>query len=179
MMLSVAELDALADARAAEALRACCGAPNWVSAMLARRPFRTRDALLEAADDAWSRLGPSDWLAAFAHHPRLGERQAAARVTETATSWSAAEQAGTRTATSQLAAALAAANRAYEERFGFIFIVCATGLSAADMLAALERRLENDPDSELRVAAAEQRKITRLRLEKLVPAIQPKSEITP
>jgi 2-oxo-4-hydroxy-4-carboxy-5-ureidoimidazoline decarboxylase len=179
MILSVAELDALPDPRAADALRACCGAPAWIAAMLARRPFRTREALLRCADELWARLGPQDWRAAFAHHPRLGERHAAAPLTETAASWSATEQAGTRAASSRLTAALAAANQAYEARFGFIFIVCATGLSAADMLAALERRLGNDPDSEMRIAAEEQRKITQLRLEKLVEAIQPKSEITP
>ena len=146
--------------------------------MLARRPFRTREALLRAADEEWSKLGPSDWLAAFAHHPRLGERQAAADVSKVAGAWSEGEQAGTRTAPAQVAAALADANRAYEARFGFIFILCATGLSAAEMLASLERRLPNAPEIEQRIAAEEQRNITRLRLEKLVAVIEPETEVT-
>jgi OHCU decarboxylase len=146
--------------------------------MLARRPFGTREALLRAADEEWAKLTPADWLAAFAHHPRLGERQAAADVSKAASAWSEGEQAGTRTGSSQVAAALAEANRAYEAHFGFIFILCATGLSAAEMLASLQQRLHNDPETEQRIAAEEQRQITRLRLEKLVPVIAPEPEVT-
>ena len=178
MSLRITELDTLSDARAQELLRACCGASAWVSAMLARRPFRTREALLESGDQVWSQLAPPDWLEAFAHHPRLGERQAAAAVAPVARAWSAAEQAGTAAATAGMSAALAAANRAYEARFGFIFIVCATGMSASEMLAALEQRLTNDPEAERRIAAEEQRKITRRRLEKLVPATHPEAEVS-
>jgi 2-oxo-4-hydroxy-4-carboxy-5-ureidoimidazoline decarboxylase len=178
MTLSIAELDAMPDARLADALGACCGAPAWISAMLAQRPFCTREALLRAADEEWSKLGPADWLAAFAHHPRLGERKAAADVSRSASAWSEGEQAGTRTAPAQIVAQLAEANRAYEARFGFIFILCATGLSATEMLAALERRLRNDLEVEQRIAAEEQRKITKLRLEKLVPVIAPEPEVT-
>lgn len=179
MTLSIAELDAMPDSRAAESLRACCGAPAWISAMLSRRPFRTREALIRAADEEWSKLGPTDWLAAFAHHPRLGERKAAAPdVSKSASAWSEGEQAGTKAAPAQVAAALAEANRAYEARFGFIFILCATGVSATEMLAALERRLDNDHEVEQRIAAEEQRKITKLRLEKLVPVIAPEPEVT-
>jgi OHCU decarboxylase len=178
MTLSIAELDAMPDTRLADALRACCGAPAWISAMVSRRPFRTREALIRAADDEWAKLGPVDWLAAFAHHPRLGERKAAAEVSKSASAWSEGEQVGTRAAPAHVAAALAEANREYEARFGFIFILCATGLSATEMLAALERRLANDLEVEQRIAAEEQRKITKLRLEKLVPVIAPEPEVT-
>ena len=168
MTLTITELDALPPIHAAEQLRACCGASAWVAAMLVLRPFRTREALLRAADDVWSRLTAADWHEAFSHHHRIGERWAAVAVAPTAHSWSATEQAGADAATQHVTRALAEGNRAYEARFGFIFIVCASGLRADDMLAALQRRLGNDRESELRVAAEEQRKITRLRLEKLV-----------
>jgi len=115
--------------------------------------------MFAAAERAWWGLGPDDWREAFAAHPRIGERGPDA--------WSAAEQAGMSSAADATRRALAAGNRAYEERFGQVFLICAIGRSAADMLADLERRLGNDPVTELRVAAAEQAKITRLRLEKL------------
>jgi len=169
MTWSVEQFDALPEERAAEALRACCGAAKWVSGMLGRRPFRTRQAALEAADDAWGELEPGDWLEAFTHHPRIGERRAAnPSVAPESRVWSAAEQSGASAAAADVATALAEGNRAYETRFGFIFIICATGLTADSMLATLQRRLRNDGESELRVAAEEHRKITRLRLEKLL-----------
>ena len=169
MTWSVEQLDALPEERAAEALRACCGASNWVAGMLGRRPFHARQALLEAADDVWAELESNDWLEAFTHHPRIGEQHAAlATVAREARTWSAAEQSGAAAAAEDVATALAEGNRAYEARFGFIFLICATGLSADTMLATLQRRLRNDAESELRVAAEEQRKITRLRLEKLL-----------
>ena len=170
MTLQIAQLDVLSDTDAATALGACCGASAWVAGMLAQRPFGTREALMRAADDVWSRLAPSDWLEAFAHHPRLGESRAAASVAAVARGWSAAEQSGTRAAPEHVAAALADGNHAYEARFGFIFILCASGLNADQMLDNLERRLANDASTELCIAAEEQRKITRLRLETLVPA---------
>ena len=169
-MSTVVDLDAMPPERAAELLRACCGALRWVEAMLARRPFRTLPNVLAAADEIWSSLGPADWLEAFAHHPRIGERASAVTQDARGAAWSAGEQARVGDAAPDVRAELAAANRAYEARFGHIFIVCATGKSAEDMLALLTARLANDPDTELRVAAEEQRKITRLRLERLLAA---------
>lgn len=152
------------DARAA--LLRCCGAERWSDAILAARPFTDDTAVFETAERAWWDLDPADWKEAFAAHPRIGERPAARRATTRA--WSEQEQAGTAGADADTRVAFAGGNRTYEERFGHVFLICATGLSAETMLAELERRLENDPEEELRVAAAEQAKITRLRLEKLV-----------
>ncbi len=131
------------------------------------RPFPGPEKLLEAADRVWWELQPEDWLEAFRSHPRIGEK-ASARGSAQARRWSSAEQSGTRDARPELMEAVVKANRAYEARFGYIFIVCATGKSAEEMLALLEQRLQNDPGAEIRVAAEEQRKITRLRLEKLL-----------
>jgi len=146
----------------------CCGSQNWAHAMSASRPFLRVAELLEAADKVWWSLGEEDWLEAFRAHPKIGEKKAAAAQTEQAQTWSAQEQIGTQDASVNTMAALAAANKAYEERFGFIFIVCATGKSAAEMLTMLQARLANDRATELRAAAEEQWKITRLRLEKLL-----------
>jgi OHCU decarboxylase len=166
--IAVAELDELPSAQAAELLRACCGAARWVAGMVARRPFHTLDAVLDEADDLWWSLGPDDWLEAFAHHPRVGEGGAATPQDARGAAWSAGEQAGAHDAGADVRAELAAANREYERRFGHIYIVCAMGKSAEEMLAIARTRLANDAEVEVRVAAEEQRKITRLRLEKLL-----------
>lgn len=137
----------------------CCGSFKWARAMQGARPFANGDALLATAERLFAGLERKDWLAAFAAHPRIGEQ---------ATGSSQEEQAGVASASPTLLSELAEANRRYEERFGHIFIVCATGKSAAEMLALLNARLGNDAETELRVAATEQKKITRLRLEKLV-----------
>ncbi len=152
------------DARA-QLLR-CCGSTAWAKAMLQRRPFADEPALFKAAEEIWWQLGPADWREAFAHHPRIGERQLAQRFAATR-SWSEQEQAGTARAEQAVLTALKAGNSIYEERFGFVFLICATGQSAEAMRSALFTRLENDPETELRIAAGEQAKITRLRLEKL------------
>lgn len=140
--------------------------------MTARRPYAAANELYTVAEERWWRLSPSDWLEAFQRHPKIGERKAAAdAAAERSTGekkWSAQEQSGVAAAAQATRDALAAANAEYQRRFGFIFIVCATGKSAEEMLAILRRRLQNDAGTELREAAAEQAKITRLRLEKLL-----------
>ena len=156
------------EARAKKLLTDCCGASQWVSGMLARRPFKSRTAVLSAADDIWRSLGPADWREAFSHHPQIGERKSATPQSERGTAWAAGEQSGVERARDDVRAELAAANREYEQRFGYIFIVFATGKSAEEMLALARERLRNDPDTELRIAAEEQRKITWLRLNKLL-----------
>jgi 2-oxo-4-hydroxy-4-carboxy-5-ureidoimidazoline decarboxylase len=153
-------LNDLGAREAHEALMRCCGSRRWGEAMLALRPFASTAALHSAAERSWAALGRDDLLEAFAHHPRIGASAAAG--------WAGEEQAGVRTADSETRAALAAANAAYAARFGFIFIVCATGKSAGEMLALLRARLDNDPETELRLAAAEQARITHLRLDRLV-----------
>jgi OHCU decarboxylase len=136
--------------------------------MLAKRPFRSLPVLLDAADEVWWSLGKAEWLEAFAHHPRIGESRAAAAQSDQARGWSGAEQGGMGDAARSVREELAAANAAYEERFGHICIICATGKSAGELLEITQSRLSNAPGIELRIAAEEQRKITRLRLEKLV-----------
>lgn len=153
-----ARLNALADVEAAATLRRCCGSERWVERMLAARPYGDDAALFELADRVWWDLGREDWLEAFRAHPRIGAR--------TADAWARDEQAGVDGAATATRRRLTEGNRAYEERFGHVYLVCATGRSAADLAADLERRLSNDAAQELRVAAAEQAKITRLRLEK-------------
>jgi hydroxyisourate hydrolase len=163
----VQAFDALPDHEAAPLLQSCCGSQAWVQAMLARRPFGTLQRALDQADDVWWSLGPEDWREAFDHHPRIGERTAAAPQGEAARAWSAEEQRGASAASEHTRDELARGNREYERRFGHIYLVRATGRSAEEMLALLRERLSNDPETELRVAAGEQAKITRLRLEKL------------
>ena len=136
--------------------------------MVDARPFTDLSGLFETADRIWWSLSPSDWLEAFHSHPKIGEKKAAAATAQQAQQWSADEQSGIRNSAQTTIDALADLNRAYEERFGFIFIICASGKSSEEMLASLRHRLENDPEQELRNAAAEQAKITQLRLNKLV-----------
>ena len=157
----------LDDADVAEARRlltACCGANRWVELMLARRPFGDRETLLGAARQEWFALSSADWREAFTHHPRIGDREALGRRIAATRHLSAHEQSGVDAASEEIISALAAGNRAYEERFGYIFIVCATGKSAREMLELLEQRMSNDAETELRAAANEQAKITEIRL---------------
>jgi 2-oxo-4-hydroxy-4-carboxy-5-ureidoimidazoline decarboxylase len=135
--------------------------------MAGLRPFPLLEALFAAAEHCWWRLDREDWHEAFTAHPRIGER-AAAHPAPGDRGWSAGEQAGATGMEAARAARLAEANREYEERFGWVYLVCATGKSGDEMLDLLEHRLGDDPEHELRVAAAEQAKITRLRLEKLL-----------
>ena len=153
---------------AREELLRCCGSSRWAEAMTARRPFADERALYAAAEDVWWTLGEADWREAFAHHPKIGDKEALrARFASTRT-WAAGEQSGVASATEDVLTALAEGNQTYEDRFGYIFIVCATGRTAPEMLARLRERLPHSPPEEIRIAAGEQAKITRLRLEKLL-----------
>lgn len=132
--------------------------------MMARRPFGTDKKLLFAARVEWFGLTEADWLEAFSHHPRIGDRDALAARFPATHDLSSKEQAGAGAAPADIIDALAQANQQYVDRFGFIFILCATGKSAEEMLRLLRERLPNDRTAELRVAAEEQAKITALRL---------------
>jgi len=145
--------------------------------MAAARPFGSFRELADEADRVWRSLSREDWLEAFAAHPQIGSAPssrpssvAGAGPRDLSLRHSREEQDGTRGASPETLANLADANRDYEERFGHIFIVCASGRNAAEMLALAQARLANDPETELAIAAEEQRKITRLRLEKLLAA---------
>jgi allantoicase len=164
-------LNALPAEQASSELLACCGSKAWAARMAAARPFPDPAALAATADRMWDALGPEDWLEAFAAHPRIGERPAGGvdpGSPAPGPSWSSAEQAGVGEADASVLAALAEGNLAYERRFGHVFLIFASGRNASELLAALHERLDNDPEAELHVAAAEQRKITRLRLQKLL-----------
>lgn len=166
---ALVRLNALAESDARQALQRCCGAERWVSGMLASRPYASALALYERADAVWQGLEARDYLEAFSHHPEIGANLDELRRRFAATAeLSQAEQAGAAQASQETLLALRQQNQAYRERFGFSFIVCATGKSAREMLELLEQRLPHAPERELAIAAAEQAKITRLRLEKLV-----------
>jgi len=150
---------------ALDAMLACCGAQRWAEAMVALRPIESVFALSEAADRIWSTMEEADWMEAFACHPRIGERSAAHAAQKFA-SWSQQEQSSASAAAEGVLAELATGNALYEERFGFTYIVCATGKGAEAMLEILNRRLTSDRAAELREAAEQQRQITQIRLGK-------------
>ncbi len=150
------------------ALLACCGSTRWAEQVAALRPFWDVGQLLRIGERVWRESGPEDWLEAFRAHPRIGERKAEQETGEQSRNWSEGEQSRARDAAVQTLDALTEANREYETRFGFIFIVCATGKTAEEMLELLRARMGNDPETELRVAAGEQWRITELRLKKFL-----------
>ena len=161
-------LNALSEEQARVALKRCNGSSRWVESMLARRPFASDDAVHEAADAIWSQAARDDVLEALSHHPEIGANLDALRQKYASTaSWSAGEQGAVQSASEATLVALHDGNRRYRARFGHIFVVCASGKSADEMLALLEARIGNAPNDELSIAAAEQGKITHLRLEKL------------
>ena len=157
----LARLNRMPAGEAERALLACCGSRRWVAEMAAERPYPTTEALHEAAERTWWALAEPDWQEAFAAHPRIGDR-ARASATERQ------EQQGAATASAATLQELAEGNNAYEERFGRVFLVCAAGRTADEMLALLHQRLRSDPATELRTAATEQSRITRLRLERML-----------
>ena len=150
---------------ATDAMLACCAVRRWAEAMVALRPFSGVESLSLTADEIWSTMEESDWLEAFAAHPRIGERKQPSGTSASA-AWSQQEQASAAGAAKPVLSDLAEGNRVYEERFGFTYIVCATGKTAEEMLAILQRRLTNSRDAELREAAEQQRQIMQIRLGK-------------
>lgn len=163
--MPVSLLDEMHEASAGVLLLDACGSREWVRRMIDRRPFVTLSRVFEAADEEWGKLQPEDWLEAFRAHPRIGQGRiagqsaASARMSESEQSAFVASDTPDRAGISRL-------NDEYAQRFGYIFIVCATGRTAAEIEAQLRSRITNPPEHELRVAAEEQRRITRLRLER-------------
>ena len=168
MQYDLAWLNSLPAEAAAQELLQCCGSKRWAEQLVADRPYASLENLIVRAHEVWWSLDQSDWLEAFRSHPRIGEKKAAEQVSAQSQQWSGQEQAGMTNATWLTAGWLAVLNRAYEVKFGYIFIICATGKTTEQMLSALLERLPNDPDAELPIAAAEQSKITELRLKKLL-----------
>ena len=165
-MTGLERFNALTRSEAEAELLGCCGSRRWARRLARARPFSTIDELLESAGQIWDELPDEDRLEAFAAHPRIGERSSGR---------AAREQSGTRGASEETLAALARANRDYEKRFGHIFIVCASGKSAQEMLDLCLGRIHNDPRMELQLAFEEQKKITRLRLMELMETRLPPS----
>ena len=161
----LARWNGLRSDEAAEAILSCCGSKTWAYGMAARRPIGDETGLLTACDQVWKSLAESDWMEAFRSHPRIGESPSAAASTQSA-NWSEEEQRRVGAANADVKVALAEGNRAYEQRFNRIFIVCAAGKSAPEILEILRRRLQNEATTELHEAAEQQRLITHLRLKK-------------
>lgn len=163
--INVSLFDEMHEASVMYLLFDCCGSRVWVRNMIEHRPYVTLARLLQEADAVWNALRPDDWLEAFRAHPRIGEARAVGQSVVSAR-MSEAEQSAFAMSDAAERAEFAQLNAMYEERFGHIFIVCASGMSAVEIEAQLRTRLTNPPEQELRVAAEEQRRITRLRLER-------------
>jgi OHCU decarboxylase len=161
-------LNSLPEKQAEAAFLDCCGSSEWARRMTAARPFRMVEPLFRAAETIWFSLVPGDWLEAFAAHPKIGSDMPVRSQKKQGAEWSKGEQAGVAAANNDIKEQLAGANRLYREKFGFIFIVCATGKSADEMLAICKARIGNSAATELRIAAEEQLKITDIRLTKLL-----------
>ena len=157
----VAGLDALPRDAAVREFLSICHSRRWAESMADARPFGDLEQLQRTADAVWLGLGPGDWLEALAGHPRIGERGGSAE------EHSRREQAGMDDASTSVRAAIAAGNREYEDRFGHVFLIAAAGRGAEEILGELTRRLDNTAEEEVRVAAQEHRRITRLRLERM------------
>ena len=154
--------------KATEELLQCCGSTKWARELAENRPFKSVAELYSTANNSWWALSSSDWLEAFSAHPKIGEKKASSNVSATSQRWSGQEQSGINNAAQSTLERLATLNSQYEAKFGFIFIVCASGKSSEEMLSILSRRMTNELSAELPIAAAEQAKITELRLAKLL-----------
>lgn len=166
--MSIEELNQLPEAALREELGKCCGASRWIDLMGAVFPVRDAAELLRAADEKWAECGEADWLEAFTHHPKIGDVGMLKKKFASTADWASTEQAGVQSATDEMIQDFVKANEDYLQKFGFIFIVCATGKSAFEMLEMLHKRMRNERADELVIAAGEQAKITQIRLQKLL-----------
>ena len=165
---NLAWLNDLSLKKAEAAFLDCCGSSEWARRMAAGRPYPMLENLFRTAEIVWFDLSPVDWLEAFAAHPKIGSSKAAPSQKRRAAKWSDGEQSGLDGAGDAVREQLADVNRLYLSKFGFIFIVCATGKSADEMLAICKARIGNSAATELKIAAEEQFKITEIRLNKLL-----------
>jgi 2-oxo-4-hydroxy-4-carboxy-5-ureidoimidazoline decarboxylase len=164
-MQALKALNSMPRGQLVDAFMRCCGSHRWAEAMANARPYSFEEEIFAHAQTTWDALGERDWVEAFSHHPRIGE-------TKKTGEWESQEQKGVRGAADTVLSELAEGNKKYEHKFGYIYLVCATGKSAGEMLEILRARLKNEPADEIRVAAREQAKITRLRLYKLLENIR-------
>ena len=166
--MQLEELNKLSVHQLKEQLTKCCGSSAWVNKMAAHFPFHDKPLLLKKTEDVWNNLNKKDWLEAFEHHPKIGDINSLKEKFTNTAKWASGEQASVQQASQQTIERLAKGNKQYEDKFGYIFIVCATGKSADEMLNILQSRLPNNAEEEIKIAAAEQAKITKIRLEKLL-----------
>ena len=166
--MTLESLNSLTISDANEQFETCCGATNWVAKMNQNRPFQNKDDLYQKAESIWYSLSSKDWLEAFTHHPKIGNIDSLRKKFHNTKSISKDEQSGINDAAKSTLKDLAESNQLYQDKFGFIFIICATGKSANEMLALIKIRLNNNANAEMLNAAEEQNKITQLRLEKLL-----------
>ena len=166
--MTLESLNSLTISDANEQFETCCGAANWVEKMNQNRPFQNKDDLYQKAESIWYSLSSKDWLEAFTHHPKIGNIDSFRKKFHNTKSISKDEQSGINDAAESTLKDLAESNQLYQDKFGFIFIICATGKSADEMLALIKIRLNNNANAEMLNAAEEQNKITQLRLEKLL-----------
>ena len=164
----LAHWNGLPQEEAAREIFLCCGSRTWAASMASKRPMHDEAALLEASDEIWRGLDEEDWLEAFQSHPRIGESHAKKTAAPQSSVWSEQEQRQAASADEAIKLALKWGNREYEQKFGRIFIVCATGKSASEILEILRRRLHNDEATELQQAAEEQRQIMHIRLKQWI-----------
>ena len=167
-MKNIDKLNKLAPEEAFNELFKCCGSSRWAKALSSHLPFENKHELLSYSDHVWSNSTKEDGLEAFSHHPKIGDLKDLEKKFSATKEWAGNEQAGVNQAKLDTLKALAKGNEAYELRFGYIFIVCATGKSAEEMLDLLNQRINNDPETEFQIAMNEQNKITKIRLEKLL-----------
>jgi 2-oxo-4-hydroxy-4-carboxy-5-ureidoimidazoline decarboxylase len=166
--MTLHELNTLPKQRLKEELSRCCGSIAWVNQMLPFFPADDLVELLEDAEEQWYKCSRDDWKEAFSQHPKIGDVESLSKKFPSTAQWASGEQRGLSTASNETIQALSKLNADYEKKFGYIFIVCASGKSAEEMLQLLDARLKNDPKEEIEIAAEEQNKITKLRIEKLL-----------
>lgn len=166
--MTLEALNTLTKSQAIEQFSVCCGASQWVEHMTDSRPFQNKDELFDSVENIWFSLDRQDWLEAFSHHPKIGDLESLRTKFQKTAELAESEQKGMSAVSENILRKMAEGNQLYEDRFGYIFIVCASGKSAEEMLTLLQTRLENNPETELLIAAREQNKIIRLRLEKLL-----------
>ncbi len=167
-MITCDKLNELTDKEAAELLSKCCGAKKWIDGMTDARPFKNESDIIENAEKIWTALDKSDWLEAFKHHPKIGDINSLRKKYSSTKQLAENEQSGVNDASMEVLEDLSRLNDEYEKKFGYIFIVCATGKTADEMLSIIKSRINNDQQTEIKLAMEEQNKITKLRLEKLL-----------
>jgi 2-oxo-4-hydroxy-4-carboxy-5-ureidoimidazoline decarboxylase len=166
--MTIQELNHLPQEQLKQELFRCCGSTAWVNKMVTAFPVEDYVDLMEDAEEKWYQCTESDWKEAFTHHPRIGDIDSLQKKFASTSNWASGEQSGVATASDEILKSLAESNQQYEQKFGYIFIVCATGKRADEMLEILQSRIINNPAKEIEVAADQQLQITKIRLSKLL-----------